>query len=71
MAEILAFIQKGFNQHLLMVCTLICIFSPSIAITATSQNKIELINVMQRLNYGTCTIFKSFIYQSLSTPTSI
>ena len=51
------FIQKGFNQHLLMVCTLICLFSPSIAITATSQNKIEINNVIQRLNYG--TIFKS------------
>ena len=57
LVSFVGFIQKGFNQHLLMVCTLICLFSPSIAITATSQNKIEINNVIQRLNYG--TIFKS------------
>lgn len=49
--------HRCFNQHFLTVCALICLLSSVTAITTTSQNKVEIDNVIQRLNYG--TIFKS------------
>lgn len=54
---LVGFFHRGFNQHFLTVCALLCLLSPATAITTTSQNKVEIDNVIQRLNYG--TIFKS------------